>query len=36
MLHVITERIEDVDHNKGLTHKCIKVISISQLSTKSS
>jgi len=35
ILYVITQRIEDVDHNKGLTHKCIKVIYTSHLSTQS-
>jgi hypothetical protein len=35
MLHVITQRIDNVNHNKGLTHKCIKVISTSHLSTQS-
>jgi hypothetical protein len=36
MLHVITQRIEDVDHNKVFTHKYIKVISTSHMSSQSS
>jgi hypothetical protein len=36
MLIAITQCIENVDHNIGLTHKCIIVIYISHLSTQSS
>jgi hypothetical protein len=36
MLSMITQHTEDVDHNKNFTHKCIKVIYTSHLSTQSS
>jgi hypothetical protein len=36
MLYVITQHTEDVDHNKCLSDKCIKVVYTSHLSTQSS